>query len=324
MPKKASDSSSFDKTGSLRWGRLLLAGAAILALIAIGWSLTRNGSGDEKGQEQAADEKQARLSPEEAIRLLEEHVATVPNDVDGWKRLGWVYAATGKYGDAVRSYRHATELAPKDAALWSALGEALVMADRTAAMPPEAAAAFDKAVAIDPKDPRARYFKAVQSDLAGDHEDAIESWFALLKDSPPDAPWVKDLRHTIERVGKEHDIPVAKRLAAIPVAENPHGRPPSSAATAAIPGPTLQQMKSGEALPVDQKSAMVSGMVASLEAKLKEDPRNVDRWLMLMRSRMTLGEKDKAAAALAAAIANNPKNEAYIRQQAAILSVPGA
>ncbi|MFX7549094.1 hypothetical protein ABTJ50_22380, partial [Acinetobacter baumannii] len=75
--------------------------------------------------------------------------------------------------------------------------------------------AFRRAVAIDPKDPRARYFLAVARDLKGEHRGAIDDWLALLKDTPPGAPWEADLRRTIEQVGKINHIDVAQQLSAI-------------------------------------------------------------------------------------------------------------
>ena len=72
--------------------------------------------------------------------------------------------------------------------------------------------------------------------------------------------------------------------------------------------------------PSEQRQ-MAEGMVARLEGKLKADPANVDGWIMLIRSRMTLGQPDLARAALAAAIAANPGKAAQLREQAAALGV---
>jgi cytochrome c-type biogenesis protein CcmH len=69
---------------------------------------------------------------------------------------------------------------------------------------------------------------------------------------------------------------------------------------------------------------MVEGMVASVEAKLRANPGDLDRWEMLMRSRMTLNEPDKAAAALKAAIAANPAARARLEATAALLGIPAA
>src|SRR3546814_14015222 len=69
-------------------------------------------------------------------------------------------------------------------------------------------------------------------------------------------------------------------------------------AARAIPGPSRADMEAASQLPKGQQDAMIEGMVSGLEAKLKANPADVDRWIMLMRSRMTLGETSKAAQAL--------------------------
>ena len=94
-------------------------------------------------------------------------------------------------------------------------------------------------------------------------------------------------------------------------------------AARAIPGPSRADMEAASQLPKGQQDAMIEGMVASLEAKLKADPSDVDRWIMLMRSRMTLGETAKAAQALKDGVAANPAAAARIKAQARMLGVPG-
>ncbi|WP_409592340.1 tetratricopeptide repeat protein [Sphingobium sp.] len=262
--------------------------------------------------------------PESVIRGLQDRVGANPNDAEGWQMLGWAYFENGRHADAVRAYRHATKLVPGNATFWSSLGEAAAMASEHDPMPREAAAAFDRAIAIDPKDPRARYFMAVRKDLAKDHEGAIRDWLALLTDTPPGAPWEADLRRTIEQVGKINGIDVAGRLAAVkPIAPHPSMGGGMSVAAAAIPGPSREQMQAASQLPKGQQDAMVEGMVSGLEAKLKANPGNVDGWIMLMRSRMTLGETVKAASAYAQAKAANPAQAGRIRDEARILGVPG-
>src|SRR3546814_15157019 len=88
------------------------------------------------------------------------------------------------------------------------------MASDSEPMPAAASEAFDKAIALDANDPRARYFLAVRKDIGGDHRGAIDDWFALLSDTPRGAPWEADLRRTIEQVGAIHKIEVEDRPAA--------------------------------------------------------------------------------------------------------------
>jgi cytochrome c-type biogenesis protein CcmH len=80
-------------------------------------------------------------------------------------------------------------------------------------------------------------------------------------------------------------------------------------------------MRAAAALPPHEQDAMVQNMVAGLEAKLQANPGNIDGWIMLMRSRMTLGEPAKASAALKAAVAANPGATARLRVEAAALGI---
>ena len=66
---------------------------------------------------------------------------------------------------------------------------------------------------------------------------------------------------------------------------------------------------------------MAEGMTARLADKLKRDPANVDGWIMLIRSRVNLGQMDQARAALEAAVAANPGKIAQLREQAAALGL---
>jgi cytochrome c-type biogenesis protein CcmH len=64
-------------------------------------------------------------------------------------------------------------------------------------------------------------------------------------------------------------------------------------------------------------------MVEGLETKLANNPKNVDGWIMLMRSRMTLGETAKAKAVLTKSVASNPESRSKLLKEAQILGVPG-
>ncbi len=228
----------------------------------------------------------------------------------------------GDYPGAVTAYRSAVKANPDKASAWSALGEALVMASKSDPLPSVALSAFHRALALDAKDPRARYFLGVKQDLDGDHQGAIASWLALLAETPPGAPWEADLTRTITQVAKINHIDVSSRIAALkrPALE-PALAQSGPRALAAIPGPTAQDLQAAGSVPRNEQRAMAEGMVARLEAKLQASPRNVDGWIMLMRSRVTLNQGDKATAALAKAVAANPADAERLRQEAGVLGV---
>jgi cytochrome c-type biogenesis protein CcmH len=289
--------------------RTFLLLAALVAALAIAFSASR----DERAGQPPPVAAPAGMADTEA---MERQAAATPKDAGVWQRLGRAYFDGGRFADAVRAYRAAVQLDSARPELWSALGEAQVMVSRTDPLPAEAAASFAKALALDPKDPRARYFMAVKKDLAGDHAGAIDAWLALLADTPKGAVWEADLRRTIEQVGKINRIEVAARLASV---DQP--QPSVRASERAVPGPSAQDLAAAATIPPGEQREMAEGMVARLEARLAGDPRNVDGWIMLMRSRVTLGERDKAAKALHDAVAANPGQADLLRRQAATLGV---
>jgi cytochrome c-type biogenesis protein CcmH len=305
-------------------GRIVLGGAALVLGFAVTYAVTREPAGPATRTEAVA------TSEADPLANLEQQTKDQPQDVSAWRALGQGYFDAGRFDDAVRAYAKAAQLAPSVAAVWSALGEAQVMASKADPMPKEAAEAFTKALSLDQKDPRARYFSAVKRDLAGDHEGAIGDWLALLADTPAGATWEADLRRTIEQVGKIHKVDVTARLAAVKQPPAPAMAPGMAGAGIApalpvaaqgIPGPTAADLQAAGSIPPSQQREMAEGMVARLEGKLKANPGNIDGWVMLMRSRVTLAQPDKATQALKDAIAANPGQARRLKQEAGVLGV---
>ncbi|MGX7926834.1 tetratricopeptide repeat protein [Tsuneonella sp. HG094] len=293
---------------SIGKGGVIAAGALVLAAGAIGYRLL-----------DSRDSQETSAALVDPLATLEQDARANPQDAGAWQRLGLAYFDAGRFADAATAYGRATQAAPNNAALWSSLGEALVMASERDPMPASAREAFAKAVALDPKDARARYFQAVDKDIGGDHRGAIEDWLALLADTPAGAPWEADLVRTIEQVGKINEIAVADRLATI--GKSRPAPAPSHPAFDAIPGPTQEQLAAAGSIPPGQQRAMAEGMVASLEGKLNADPANVGGWIMLMRSRKTLGQDAAAGKALADAVAANPARRAQLEAAAGQLGI---
>ena len=306
--------------------RAVLLGALVIFIIAIAFGVSRN-FGSEGKLSSAPDPKDISANaagPDAVIASLEERTRKDPGDVEAWQLLGWSYFENGRYLDSANAYGKATKLEPARAVYWSSLGESLVMADESNPMPKAAKAAFDKAIILDPKDPRSRYFLAVSKDLDGDHKGAINDWLELLKDTPKDAPWENDLIRTVEQVGKIHKIDITKSLAsAQKIRASDLSGTLKSIAAAPIPGPSKTDMAQAAKLPPGQQQQMVTSMVEGLETKLTNNPKNVDGWIMLMRSRMTLGETAKAKAALTKSIAANPEAQSKLLREAKVLGVPG-
>ncbi len=314
-PERRGDTSAMMK---LKPGQIALAGGALALGFAVAWSASQ-GKFAGAGSAPAATESAALADP---LADLEQQAAAAPNDPAAWRALGAAGFDAGRFPEAAAAYEKAASLAPNEAAVWSSLGEARVMASTRDPMPAPALEAFRKAASLDANDPRARYFLAVNRDLGGDHQGAIADWLALLADTPPGAPWEADLKRTIEQVGKIHKIEVASRIASV---KQPAAPPAPVAAmpvaAQGIPGPTAADLQAAGSIPPSQQRQMAETMVARLEGKLRDNPANPDGWIMLIRSRVTLGQQDKAAAALKAAIAANPGQAGRLRQEAGVLGV---
>jgi cytochrome c-type biogenesis protein CcmH len=306
-------------TGSGRAGWLLLGGALLLAAGSIGYNIYE-GSGS------GADESVAANGPA-TIEQLRAAAEASSNDAGPWSDLAFAYFQQGEFAEAASAYRRALAIAPDEAVLWSALGESLVMGSERDPLPPEALEAFNKALALDPQDPRSRYFLAVKKDIDKDHAGAITAWLDLLADSPQGAPWEADLVRTIEQVGQMNKIDVTERLAKAQAARTPAILTPGSgsvagaAASPDVRGPSAADVAAASTMKPSEQRTMAEGMVAQLEARLQKEPKNVDGWVMLIRSRMTLGEPAKAKAALDAAVKANPGAAAELRSQAESMGV---
>jgi cytochrome c-type biogenesis protein CcmH len=304
---------------NLPFGRMALILAALVAIAAVGISIWKNRSATEA--EPVAESAPVGDVPM-MITKLEEKLEKEPANADGWNMLGWSYFETGRYADAAKAYRQAATLAPTNAVYWSALGEALVLAG-PGGVTRGAEDAFNKAIENDPKDHRARYFIGVKKDLAGDHKGAVEDWIAVLKDTPPGAPWEQPVRELLHKVATTNGIDIAGR---VPPPSAPVAPRPDAVATAAIPGPSREQMQAASALPPAQQDEMVRGMVDRLAAKLKANPKDADGWIRLMRARMVIGDNAGATQALRdakRAFAGDAGEQARLGDAARTLGVPG-
>lgn len=299
--------------------RLALGAAALIAVGAVGASVWKRQAPEAVAPPKALPSQQADVST--MIAQLEARLKANPNDAEGWRMLGFAFFETQKFAESAQAYGRAAQLEPSNASYWSSLGEARVMAAPGDKFSDEAKTAFDRALAIDPADPRARYFLAVRKDMTGDHKGAIADWIALLRDTPSGAPWEADVRRIVADVAAKEKIDISKEMASLRPAPASGG---AALANAPIPGPSAADMRAAASMPKGQQDLMIQGMVDGLEAKLKANPDNLQGWVMLMRSRIQLGETAKASAAYRdgrAAFAGKPQL-AQIDAAARELGVP--
>ena len=240
-------------------------------------------------------EAEAKGDYEALVVKVEQHLAQNPDDLDGWKVLAPAYRRGSRWGDAVEAHRNIVRLSPPDAMNLADYAEAMVMAGQ-GMVSAEAHDLFAKALALDPKLPKARFFDALALKQEGKVEEAKAAFEAFLKDTPEDAPWRPML------LAEMQDTGAAKPGAA---AANP-------------PGPDQQAMQDAANMSPEDRQAMIRSMVDGLEQKLAANPDDLDGWLRLIRSRAVLGDADKAKAAYDKALAHYSGNEDALAQIAAL------
>jgi cytochrome c-type biogenesis protein CcmH len=205
------------------------------------------------------------------VSQVEAHLARNPNDGAGWEVLAPVYARLGRFDDAVGARKNALMLIGPTAAREADLGEAETAA-ANGVVTAEAKAAFERAVARDAHEAKARYFLGLAAEQDGKGEDAAAIWRALLADAPSGAQWVGFVREALARV---------------------------SGALLAVAGPNAGDIAAASNMSDDERRDMIRGMVARLADRLHGDGADVEGWLRLVRAYVVLGDRDKAKDAAA-------------------------
>jgi cytochrome c-type biogenesis protein CcmH len=312
------------RAGAPREATALPANHPALEGLASADVMRPSGSGDEETPSSPA----GLPTVEEMTRRLAARLARNPEDVDGWRTLGWSYLNIGRFADAADAYAKAIALDPGNAEFRSARIDALVgAADGTVTA--EAKAAIGEALKLDPKDVRARYFDGLALEQAGDKAGALAAWSELLNEGGADEnykdSWASELRTRVSALKREmgldgRAVPDLPRLAA--------GRPGAQGALpppdASGKGPGVRDMQAAEAMAPADRTAMIRGMVDGLASRLERSPRDADGWIRLIRSRIVLGESELARQALArglAAFADDAPEHDRIATAAAQLGV---
>ncbi|QDL96809.1 c-type cytochrome biogenesis protein CcmI [Rhodopseudomonas palustris] len=204
---------------------------------------------------------------ENLVAQVEAHLEKNPTDGRGWTVLAPVLAKTGRFADAARAYRNSITYAGDTADRRADLGEVLTSA-AGGVVTADAKTEFERAVALNPDDAKARYFLGLAAEQDGRSKDAATMWRAMLEKAPADAPWRSMLQAELARVDGTAQPATPESVAA-----------------------AMQNMSEAD------RAAMIQGMVGKLAARLKQNGDDVDGWLRLVRAYMVLGDTEKARSA---------------------------
>lgn len=236
---------------------------------------------------------------DELLTRLEDRLSLNPDDVEGWRMLGWSRFRMGDVEGARQAYKRAIDLDASDANTLSAYGEALVRLGG-GRVSDEAANALQQALALNPDDPRARFLLGLKKEQDGAPEAALEDWITLLASSSPEDEWRKDVRSRVLELADKLGADVSARL------------PADTSASA--PGPSATDVAAASQMPVAERQAMIEGMVARLDQKMRDNPNDLEGWVRLIRARKVLGQADLTQDALSRAQAAFAGNADALQQ----------
>jgi cytochrome c-type biogenesis protein CcmH len=157
----------------------------------------------------------------EMVAKLERHMKDAPDDLKGWLLLGQSDLALERADGAIDAYEHAHRLDPNDVAAMLGLGEALSIRAGGNVIPP-AGDLFERAVALEPDNPRALLYSGFGAATRGDRATARQRWLKLKGMHPP----------------ADIDAMLNDRIAELGTADleqGPAGAPAAAAATGAAP-----------------------------------------------------------------------------------------
>jgi cytochrome c-type biogenesis protein CcmH len=202
------------------------------------------------------------------VEQVEAHLEKNPADGRGWNVLAPVLAKLGRYDDAVRAYRNSITYNGDSAQRRADLGEALAAA-AGGVVTSEAKAEFERAVALNADEFKARYFLGLAAEQDGRSSEAASIWHAMLARAPTDAPWRPLVQAALARVGGS-----------------------------TAPALSDDAVAAAKDMNETDRGAMIRGMVERLASRLKQNGDDVEGWLRLVRAYMVMGDRDKAKSAL--------------------------
>ena len=268
-------------------GKRAIVATALAVPLAAAALYTQIGSPDipampfaERGEEQQdARELQA---------LITELRSRLEADPDGGETRGWVLLGStlmnmGRPAQAAKAFTHVVERPDATSATWSQYAEALISAE-SGVVTPRASNAIARAMELDAANPAASYYRAIELDQEGNTAGARVLLLERIAQESQFAPWMPTFLATANQMGE--------RLGFDPV-EPPEFEAPS--------GPSQEDVAAAADMTPEERADFIRSMVDGLEARLQDEPDNLEGWLQLARALVVLGEEDRAFAALQSA-----------------------
>ncbi|MCG6903160.1 MAG: c-type cytochrome biogenesis protein CcmI [Rhodobacter sp.] len=216
----------------------------------------------------------------ELMEKLRAAVAANPDDLRGQQLLSGNEARLGNFAAAHAAQQRVVAL-KGDAVTaddFAGYGDMLIMA-AGGYVSPEAEAALNRALELDPRNGPARYYTGLMYLQTGRPDLAFRIWRALLGESRPEAPWVPPITAQIERVAQLAGVRY------VPPVTGP-----------ALSGPSSADMQAAAEMSPEDRQAMIRSMVDGLAERLASEGGPPEEWARLITALGVLGDTARAGA----------------------------
>jgi cytochrome c-type biogenesis protein CcmH len=250
--------------------------AAAIPVIGIGIYLAI-GSPQLPGRPYAArlDTPVDQATAADLVARVEAHLRANPEDGRGWDVLAPVYLRMGDFAQAADAFQRATRLLGESPKRLAGLARATIMA-QNGIVGETARVSYEKLQRLEPQSMEPQVWLAIAREQDGDVKGAEAEYRRLLQGA--EDPWKGLLESRLNSL-------TGKLGGAPPAAPNVG---PADAAAAAAMNPA-------------DRDKMINRMVDGLAARLKDNGKDLDGWMRLVRSYVVLGRREEATTALASA-----------------------
>jgi cytochrome c-type biogenesis protein CcmH len=213
------------------------------------------------------------------VARVEAHLRAHPEDGRGWDVLAPVYLRMGDYTQAADAFQKAARLLGESPRRLGGYARALIMLQNGVVNEP-ARQAYSRLLSLEPQSLEPKVWLAIAREQDGDLKGAEAEYRTLLVGA--EAPWKGLLEARLQAVTERLGGPAAPQVAP---------QDPPAAGAAGDPA----QMS-----PAD-RDKFINKMVEGLAARLKDNGKDLEGWMRLLRSYMVLGRREEAVAALSSA-----------------------
>ncbi len=245
--------------------------AVVVAVAVAGYALTGSPSlatrgaprnppvaGNVAADDAAGDaDKSREIGLEQIAQMVDklaERMKSQPDDVEGWTMLARSYTVLGRFVEAVPAYRHATQLEPKNAGLLADFSDVLAAANQGRPTP-ESLALLDRALALDPRQPKALALAGTIAFERGDYAGAVLQWQKIADALPPDSEFRQQVQANIDEARRRGGLPAgdpSSQASASSDASSAKSNRPAASNAASVSGTvTLAPALAARASPTD-------------------------------------------------------------------------